>query len=111
MVGVNMNGLQLKQQGQQIALFNSGDEWVSYILDKFRAFCKARKDMGMPEFRFEEFRYVAETSGWDTPASHKVWGALPRRFVGEKLIAPTKKYEPAQSKKTHGHPVKVWVAL
>jgi hypothetical protein len=106
-----MNGFQLKEQGQQIALFNSGDEWVSYILDKFRAFCKARKEMGMNRFRFEEFRIVAEQSGWDTPASSKVWGALPRRFCKEGLIRWTQKYEPAESKKTHGHPVKVWEAL
>lgn len=106
-----ITGQMLKERGQQIALFNAGDEWVDYILDKFRAFCKVRKEMGSPVFKFEEFREVAEKSGWETPASHKVWGALPRRFCKEGLIKWTGEHKPAQSKRTHGHYVKTWVAL
>jgi hypothetical protein len=106
-----MNGLALKERGQEIALFHSGEDWVSYILEKLRAFCKARKELGMPVFRFEEFREVADITGWELPKSHKAWGALPALACRRGLIRWTGQHVPAKSRKTHGHYVKTWAAL
>jgi hypothetical protein len=106
-----MTGDQLKRAGQSLALDHAGKSWTDSTLDKLRAFCKARKDMGAPTFRFEEFRAVAEHAGWPMPPDHHVWGALPRLAKRAGIILPTTKYEPAQSEKTHAHPVRVWVAL
>lgn len=106
-----MNGRELKERGQSIALASSGRAWTDYITRKLQAFCRARKRMGAPVFRFEEFREVAEKSGWDLPMSHKAWGALPIRACKLGLIKWTGKYEQAKSRKTHSHPVKKWLAL
>jgi hypothetical protein len=100
----------LKTQGQQLALFNAG-KWSDEAIDKLRAFCKARKDLEMPEFRFEEFRQVAESSGWPLPHHSNAWGALPRLAVKHNLIRPTGRYEKATSVATHAHPVAVWIAI
>lgn len=105
-----MNGGRLKQAGQQLALFNAGVEWIEATIENLRAFCKARKQIGRPEFRFEEFREVAAASGWPLPSSHKAWGAVPRVAVKRMLIQSTGRYEPAKSLKTHGHVVMIWQA-
>lgn len=106
-----MTGDQLKHAGQSLALDHAGKSWTDSTLDKLRAFCKARKDMGAPSFRFEEFRAVAEKAGWPMPPDHHVWGALPGRAVRAGLIRFTGDYEKAQSPKTRSHPIKVWLAI
>jgi len=104
-------GQVLKKQGQQLALFNAGRDWIEQTLDRFAEFCKSRKADGQPEFRFEEFRDMVIQRGWPEPASHKAWGALPRAAVKRRLIRATNRYEPAQSRATHAHPVRVWSVL
>lgn len=106
-----MDGRQLKEQGQAIALAHAGRDWSHYITNKLRAFCQARKRMGFPVFRFEEFREVAEKQGWDLPLSPNAWGAIPIKACKLGLIKWTGEYELAQSRKTHSHPVKKWLAL
>lgn len=106
-----MNGAELKDDGQQLALFNAGTLWVDQTIANLKAFCKVRKEIGQPEFRFEEFRQVAQERGWPLPASYKAWGALPRLAVKRRLIRPTGRYERAQSAATHAHPVAVWAVL
>lgn len=106
-----MNGLQLKERGQQIALFNCGEDWLEQTIDNLRAFCKVRKQIRRPVFRFEEFREIAEERGWPLPASHKAWGSLPRVAIKHGLIVWTGKHVPAESHRTHGHYVKTWRAI
>jgi hypothetical protein len=103
-------GAELKSTGQQMALFNAGKPWTDDMIAKLRIFCKVRKDIGRPIFRAEEFRAVAESSGWPLPPSSKVWGALPKIAMKRGIIRPTGQYEPAQSPKTHGHPVRTYWA-
>lgn len=103
-------GKQLKEQGQQLALWNAGKDWTDQMIANLQAFCKNRKDAGRPEFRFEEFRDAAVKAGWPMPSSHKAWGVLPKLAVKQKLIRSTDRYEPAHSRATHAHPVRVWVA-
>ena len=105
-----MNGELLKEAGQQLALFNAGS-WVEDALFNLQAFCKARKELGLQSFRFEEFREVAIASGWALPKSHKAWGCLPRLASERGMIAWTGRHAPAESAKTHAHYVKVWEAL
>lgn len=106
-----MSGKDLKEQGQQLALFNAGPEWLEATLRNLEQFCKERKAANQPEFRFEEFRQVLEQAGADLPHSHKAWGAVPRVAADRKIIAPTSRYEAAQSRRTHAHPVRVWRAM
>lgn len=106
-----MNGRELKEQGQAVALAHAGPDWGAYIMRKLRAFCQARKRMGCSIFRFEEFREVAEKQGWDLPLSPNAWGAIPIKACRLGLIKWTGKYELAKSQKTHSHPVKLWEAL
>lgn len=105
-----MNANELKQAGQQTALDHAGRKWTESTLDKLRAFCKARKDMGRSRFRLEEFRAVAEAAGWELPPTSKAWGALPRIARRAGIIRATDKFEPAKSPKTHSHWVRVWEA-
>jgi hypothetical protein len=104
-------GRALKEQGQQLALFNAGASWVEKTLEKLREFCAHLKQSGQTKFRFEQFRAAASDLGLEQPASHKAWGAIPRQAVKAKIISPTNEYQPAQSEKTHAHPVRVWQIL
>ncbi len=105
-----MTGRQRKEFGQQLALLNSG-KWAEITIERLKAFCKVRKECGFPLFRFEEFRWVAEQAGWELPASPNAWGALPKIAAKRKIIAATSEYQPAQSARTHHHPVRVWQAI
>jgi len=104
-------GLQLKERGQQLALFGAGANWIDQIMECFAQFCADRKNEGRPEFRFEEFRETIELRGYPLPASHKAWGAVPLRACRANLIEWTQEYVAATSAKTHAHPVKEWRAL
>ncbi len=105
-----MNGQRLKEHGQQLALFNAGQDWLDQTIENLKAFCKVRKELGQPEFRFEEFRAAAQERGWALPASHKAWGSLPRVAAKRGLIRPTGRYAKATSAATHAHPVAIWEA-
>jgi hypothetical protein len=106
-------GEEAKQLGMQLALEHAGEKWTADMLEKLRAFCKARKQMGRPFFKFEEFRAVALVSQWPSPPTHKAWGGLASAAANKnhKIISATGEYEKAESKKTHGHPVPIWRAL
>lgn len=100
----------LKEAGQQLALLGAGPEWLDATMQRFQTFCKARIEAGQPTFRIEEFRNEVERSG-NHAANNKVWGAIPREARKQGLIESTGNYQPATSKKTHGHPVRVWQAI
>jgi hypothetical protein len=106
-----MNGQKLKESGQQLALFNAGQVWLDQTIENMKTFCKVRKEIGRPEFRFEEFRKVANERGWPLPSTHKAWGSLPRVAVKHGLIRPTGRYAKATSAATHAHPVAIWSVL
>lgn len=102
-------GKELKEIGQAAALENSG-EWCAAMRKLFVAFLKVRKDMGQPYFKTEDLRMLAEKSNWPLPKSAAAWGAFTSSMCKAGLIVWTGLYEPAESKATHGHPVKVWRA-
>lgn len=62
-----MNGQQRKQKGMG-RVIGHNPKWVSAIVGNLIAYCKARKQMGMPSFKVEDFRKLAEKSGWPMPA-------------------------------------------
>lgn len=104
-------GAELKSTGQQMALFNAGKPWTDDMIDKLRAFCKVRREMGTPEFLFEDFVAVVKQRGWPLPPSPNAFGALPQISARKGLIRFTGQYENAKSPKTRSHPVKKWVAI
>lgn len=104
-----MSGAALKENGQQLALFNAGHGWATEAVQRMHAFCAIRKAAGKGRFRFEEFVRWAQEAGLPAPASSNAWGSLPRLMVKEGLVEWTGEYENARSPKTHAHPVKVWM--
>ncbi len=107
MKSTSPSGHELKQLGLDLVAANSGD-WMDYIIEKLRAFCKQRKEIGQPEFRLEEFRSVVVESNWELPATSKAWGAVPRVALSKKIIVDTQKMQRATSPATHAHKVAVW---
>lgn len=104
-------GAELREIGMQLSLERAGRAWADDMMEKLKAFCKARREMGLiGPFRFEQLREVAEKSGWTLPPDHHAWGTLPRMAIKRGIIRPTGQYEPAQSPKTHGHPVRTYYA-
>lgn len=99
----------LKEQGQQLALFNAG-KWTDLVIERLRDFCAERKAMNAPEFKIEDFRERLELSGGPLPHHSNAWGALPSIAVRQKLIRSTGRYEKAKSDRTHAHPVAIWIA-
>lgn len=81
-------------------------EWTETAVNWFQRWPKPER------FRMEEFRMWAEAQvpPISQPSSHHAWGALAQQLVKSELIAPTGQYEPAQSPRTHGHPVMVYKA-
>lgn len=105
-----LSGREQKQLGLDLVTENAGD-WMEYIIEKLRAFCKVRKDIGRKTFRMEELRDVAVTQQWKMPHHANAWGALPRVALRDGIIAFTGLYENATSPRTRSHPVKIWCAL
>lgn len=107
------SGEEAKQLGMQLALERASEEWKLDMLGKLRAFCKARKAMNRPLFKFEEFRAVALLRQWPIPPTHKCWGGLASTAASKnyQIIRSTGEYDKAQSKATHAHPVLIWLAL
>lgn len=106
-----MNGHQLREEGQAIALAHSGQQWVNTMLSNLQAFCKVRKDMGTPNFKLEDFRNVAEQRDWPMPKHQNSWGALANIAIKRGIIASTGRYECAKRVLAHGRVVRVWQAL
>jgi len=86
---------------------DSAPGWTASVLRELRAFCDARKAAGKRAFRFEEFREVCQSP----PVTHKAWGSIPRAAAKHGLITRTGRFVPAHSVKTHGHPVREYIAL
>jgi len=79
--------------------------WIAAALERLRAFAQAQG-----EFRMEQFRAWYIEAGHEMPPKPHAWGALTNIAAERRIIAFTGRYEPAQSKRTHAHPVKVWRA-
>lgn len=101
-------GIQLKEQGQLLALANAGQSWVEQAMTLLKAFLATEAG---PTFRWEQFRAYALHKGLPNPPHHNAWGGLPNKAVKRGLIEFTGRLEEAQSKKTHGHLVRVWRAV
>lgn len=104
--------LAAKEQGQQLALELAGD-WKDRVLMELRGWLAIHRAQGNSTMTLEQFRADAKNQ----PASHKAWGSLPRLACKEGLIAPALHGDgspvtrPAESVKTHGHLVRVWLNL
>lgn len=101
-----MNGQELKEQGQQLALEHAGGDWQTQALAHLERFVAGRVDA----FAIEDFRAYAIANGLPVPATHKAWGAFPQLAARRGLIRSTDSYRKARSKRTHSHPVLLWVA-
>ena len=101
---------QLKEHGQQAALFGAGPV-ADQILELMADWCAARKASGRLEFLIEEFRMYVESIRPDINVIAKFWGSLPRQAVKRGLIRSTGEYRKTTSPATHGHVAMQWVVL
>jgi hypothetical protein len=101
-----MNGQELKEQGQQLALEHAGTDWQTQALTHLERFVAGRAE----PFAIEDFRAYATDKGLPKPATHKAWGAFPQLAARRGLIRSTDTYRKARSARTHNHPVLLWVA-
>ena len=98
-----------KERGQQLAIDFAGD-WKEAVLLELRDWIAMHVAQGHTTMTFEQFRHDARSK----PESHKAWGSLPTIACKAGLIAPMTHADgspvmrPAESVKTHGHPVRVW---
>lgn len=101
-----MNGKELKERGQDIALEHAGEDWQALALVHLQQFVAGRRE----PFAIEDFRAYALPRGLPAPVTHKAWGALPGLAARRGLIRSTETYRKARSARTHAHPVLLWVA-
>lgn len=101
-----MNGQELKERGQDLALEHAGDCWQAQALAHLQQFVAGRQE----PFAIEDFRAYAVARGLPQPITHKAWGALPQFAARRGLIRSTDTYRKARSARTHAHPVLLWVA-
>ena len=105
--------LSAKKTGMQITLDFAGDEWRARVLEELRAWCAAQREKGATDMTMEQFRAVARNQGH----SPKVWGPLAVQACKAGILAPlthpdgSPVYRPAESVKTHGHPIRVYGLL
>ena len=106
--GGNMRvGQQLKEEGMQAVVVGKRlfCENAIHELRKYLLLLSVNK---VEVFTFENFRHHYLRAGHEPPSHHNAWGALASRAAREGLIEWTGEYVPAVSRRTHGHPVKVW---
>ena len=101
---------QLKEQGQQAALFGAGDA-ADQIIDLMVDWCRERKASGNRLFLIEEFRHYVERVRPEIHVIGKFWGSLPRQAVKRGLIDATGEYRKTTSPATHGHVAMQWFVL
>jgi len=107
-----MDGVALKEAGQQLALDFAGD-WAERVVVEFRGWAAIEKARGMSTCTIERFRAEAANQ----PKSHKAWGPLPAALVRAGVLAPmthpdgTPVMRNAAAPRTHAHPVRVWRLL
>jgi hypothetical protein len=100
---------QAKADGLQLAI-DFAPEWREAVLLELRGWIAIRKAQAHLTMTFEQFRHDARNQ----PDSHKAWGALPGVACRAGLIEPMRHpdgspvMKPAESVKTHGHPVRIW---
>lgn len=104
-------GKELRDMGMAKALDRAGDEWREFILKKMRNYIRRRKQRGEQQFLMENFRAVVVSRKWPLPPSPNCWGGITGAAAKQGLIKRTRWLVPAQSAKTHGHLVRVWLAL
>lgn len=97
-------GRRLAEEGIELALDNAGAEWCAAAHEKLRRWCARRRE----DFAFEDFRAWALRNGLPAPSSHKAWGGIAQGAINAGIIKPLKKYRPAVSPMTHGHPVRLY---
>lgn len=104
-------GKELRELGMRRALDRASIKWQAFILVKMRNYCKRRKRRGEAEFVTERFRAVSVSRKWPPPPSPNSWGAITMAAKNAGIIKPTNRVRPAQSPKTHGHGIRVWLAV
>jgi hypothetical protein len=98
-----MTGQDLKRQGQQLALENSG-EWIDQIVPAFKLWAEFQK-VSRRDFCLDDFREAVSLE----PKSVNAWGALPRILVRKGLIEQTPvDFWPSIRPEAHGRRVAVW---
>lgn len=101
-----ITGRELGEAGMS-AVLDSHEEWKAAAMGALRAYCKHGGHGWL--FRAEQFREWAQHHHvLAEPRKHNAWGALFNHAARLGLIAPTGLFRPAESPKTHGHPVRVW---
>lgn len=91
-------------------------KWAKVIVGNLMAYCKASKQMGIPSFKVEEFRNVAENLGWPMPAPPTLGGSLPYIAIKQGLIEwdggkIRGQHIMAQCFNAHHRYIKVWQVL
>jgi hypothetical protein len=100
---MDSEGKRLKERGIAIAAANAGEAWMAEAVADFARFVR---DKG--ETTAEQWRYDWLARGEPAPVSHKAYGAVANAARLRGLIRKTGRYVPAQSARTHSHPVTVW---
>jgi len=103
---VSGRGMERKQAWQERALKNEAPEWRIHALVLLEKFCRHHGEGYV--FAFEDLRTFALSRGLQHPHAHQCWGALASAAAREGLIEPTGEYRPANSPRTHLHPVTMW---
>lgn len=101
---------QLKEAGQQAALFGAGTA-ADQIMELMIDWCRDRKVAGRPVFLVEEFRMYVERVRPEIYVIGKFWGSLPRAAIKRGLIRATGEYRKTTSAATHAHPAMLWVVV
>lgn len=100
-LAIDYSGRALAEAGMAQTLEAEREGWLDAAMSAVREF-----GAGI-EFKTEDFRAWYERRG-GSPHDHHVWGAFTNRACKAGVLKWTGRYEPSQSPKTHGHPVKVW---
>lgn len=98
-------GTQLAHQGQAAVLAAAGD-WADRAVIALRHYLSTLSDDAI--FAIEDFRRWPDVHRYiDAPAHHNAWGALTNIAIRLEIIEPIGQTRPAQSARTHAHPVRL----
>src|SRR5262245_52456063 len=96
-------GVLLKERGIGIAAAHAGEAWMAAAVADFVRFVREQGETTAERWRCD---WLAR--GKPAPVSHKAYGAVANAARRRGLICKTGRYVPAQSARTHSHPVTVW---
>lgn len=100
-------GEQQKRRGQQQVVENESREWRERALFLLRVYVKGLGPGSL--FAMEDARAYMDTCGLPAPHHHNCWGSLPSQALGAGIpIKRTGRTRPANSPRTHSHPVTLW---